>query len=205
MNLENLKNKIEQAKGKLETLNATKKQALKTHGNLSEKKVALEEAQAFLQQIAQQTQNKIKIHIEDIVQLAIDTCFPDRYIFLVEFEIKRGKTEAKLVFLDDDQEVSPMDDSGGGVVDLAAFGLRIAAWTLSKTDNVIILDEPFRFIDETLQPDAARLLREVSKTVGLQFIIITHRNEIADEADRAYKIELKREGKYLVSEATQIL
>ena len=106
----------------------------------------IEIAQAFVQNVAKETQEKLKFHIEDIVQMALDACYFDEYEFTIDFELKRGRTEAKLYFLKDGKEVDPEDATGGGVVDVTAFALRIAAWSLSKTDNIIIFDEPFRCI-----------------------------------------------------------
>ena len=83
----------------------------------------LEDAQIFLQKIAQETQEHLRFQIEDIVNLALETCFPGEYIFQIKFEISRGKTEAELVFLDQKtkRQIDPMNASGGGVVDLTTL------------------------------------------------------------------------------------
>ena len=77
----------------------------------SEKKLKLiEEAQVFLQSVAQSTQEKLKFQIEDIVNLALESVFPDEYLFQMNFEVSRGKTEAELVFQDKrtGQTIDPM-------------------------------------------------------------------------------------------------
>jgi len=204
MNIEQYQRKVDQASGKRKMLQDNLSKSKSKLENLKIELEELEEAQVFLQDVAKRTQEKLKIHIEDTVQLAIDTCFPDRYQFKIEFEIKRGKTEARIVFLKDGQEVEPMDASGGGVVDISAFALRIAGWTLSRTDNVIILDEPFKWISNDLQPMAAQVLKELSKTLDLQFIIVTHRPEIIDIADRVFEVKIKKDGQYEKSEVKRI-
>jgi len=159
--------------------------------SLRAKLVDLESTQAFLQQIAQDTQNQLKIHVEDIVQLAVDACFPGEYRFVIDFEVKRGRTEAVLAFEKAGARIDPLNASGGGVVDMAAFALRIAAWTLGRTSNTVILDEPFRFISRDLQPRAAGILRELSERLGLQFIIVTHNTEIIDASHRVFQLKLR--------------
>ena len=81
------------------------------------------DAQAFLQDVAQKTQSKLKLQIEDIVNLALETCFPNEYEFRIDFNVSRGKTEAELIFLSTltGNKIDPMNASGGGVVDLTSF------------------------------------------------------------------------------------
>lgn len=204
MTLEQYKRKIQQLQGKKQLLEEQHRAAVVRLKDLTADQVALEESQAFLQDVAKRTQERLKVHVEDTVQLAIDTCFPDKYQFNMNFEIKRGKTEANIVFMKEGEPVEPMDASGGGVVDMAAFALRIAGWTLSNTNNVIILDEPFKFISNDLQAMAAEVLKELSKTLSLQFIIVTHRPEIIEVADCIYEVKMKKDGKYEKSEIKKV-
>ncbi len=158
---------------------------------LQETTKALEEAQAFLIKVAQDTQNQLRFHIQDIVQMALDICFPEEYEFKVEFDIKNGRTVAELFFLKNGVKVNPIDAAGGGVVDVASFALRIAAWALSTTRPVIVLDEPFRFLSKDLQPKAGSILQALAAKLGLQFILVTHNADLVDSADRVFEVTLK--------------
>lgn len=204
ISIEAYSNKLERAIGKRDHIKSQVDSMNKNLVTLNERKENIEKAQVFLQDIAQKTQEQLRYHIEDIVQLCLDIVFPDKYKFNMIFEVKRGKTEAKLVFMDDGEEVDPMEASGGGVVDVAALALRIAAWSLSKTDNVIVFDEPFRFISNDKQALAASVLKELSKTLNLQFIIVTHRPEIIDVADAVFNVKLVKENNWDVSEVTRL-
>lgn len=181
--------------------------------SLSESKLALEklsnrarlveQAQAFLQKVAQDTQSQLKFQIEDIVNLALETCFPGEYSFQLEFNIARGKTDAELVFLSKrtGRAVDPMNASGGGVVDLTAFALRIASFALEQgIDNIIILDEPFRFISRDLQARAGEILRTLSQKMGLQIVIVTHIDTLIDVADRVFEVRKNPDGRSLAKE-----
>jgi DNA repair exonuclease SbcCD ATPase subunit len=157
----------------------------------------LEKAQAFLQKLAQDTQEQLKIHVEDIVQLALDMIFPDRYVFEIQFNIAYGKTTAELVFISKQSGnlVDPMIASGGGVVDVCSFALRLACWTLSReVDKVIILDEPFRFLSKNLQESAGALLKELSNKLGIQIILTTHLDALIDAADKTIQVKLDKQG-----------
>ena len=164
----------------------------------------LEKAQVFLQKAAQDTQEQLKIHVEDIVQLALDAIFPDKYAFEIQFYIAYGKTTAELVFISrqSGHTVDPMVASGGGVVDVCSFALRLACWTLSRgIDKVIILDEPFRFLSKNLQERAGALLKELSFKLGIQIILTTHLDALIDAADKIVNVKLDRRG---VSQVTYI-
>ena len=156
-----------------------------------------EEAQVFLQRIAQDTQNKLSLQVEDIINSALDTVFPGEYLFKLMFTSSRNKTEAKLVFYDQKtgKEVDPMNASGGGVVDLTAFALRIACYVLeNNTANIIILDEPFRFISRDLQERAGTILKELSNRLDIQIIMVTHIKEMIDCADKVFEVKKNADG-----------
>ena len=158
----------------------------------------MEQAQAFLQKVAQDTQSQLKFQIEDIVNLALETCFPNEYEFQLQFNIARGKTDAELVFLSQKtgRPIDPMNASGGGVVDLTAFALRIASYALEQgVDNVIILDEPFRFISRDLQARAGEILKSLSTKLGLQIIFVTHVPEFVDISDKVFEVKKDKDGK----------
>ncbi|MDR1104360.1 MAG: AAA family ATPase [Endomicrobium sp.] len=167
------------------------------HKQLTRKLQYVEKAQAFLQKVAQETQEQLKIHVEDIVQLALDAIFPDRYTFEIQFTISYGKTIAELVFISKQtgHMVDPMIASGGGVVDVCSFALRLACWTLSRdVDKVIILDEPFRFLSKNLQERAGQLLKELSGKLNIQIILTTHLDALIDAADKTINVMLDKLG-----------
>ena len=158
----------------------------------------LEDAQTFLQKVAQETQEHLKFKIEDIVNLALETCFPNEYTFQLNFNISRGKTEAELVFLSQssDRPIDPMNASGGGVVDIACFALRIASYVLEQgIDNVIVLDEPMKFVSKDLLDSAGEILKVLSTKLGLQIIMVTHENKFIDIADKVFEVKKDEKGR----------
>jgi len=189
---------LDKARGQRSLL---KKQIADTEKKIVDNKIrseSLEKAQVFLQSVAQDTQEQLKYHVEDIVQLALDTCFPEKYEFSIVFEVSRGTTTAVMKFIDIESgmPIDPMNASGGGVVDLAAFALRIAAWTLEgNTDNTIILDEPMKFISRDLIIQAAKVMKTLSEKLNLQFIMSTHIPELIEVADRVFEVKLNKNGR----------
>jgi DNA repair exonuclease SbcCD ATPase subunit len=162
----------------------------KEYAELKEDLISVEEAQFAIQSVAQETQSQLRIHISSIVSMALDSIFEEPYKFDINFVIKRGQTEASIKFKKDGNEIDPMSASGGGPVDIAAFALRIALWNISKPkpNNTIILDEPLKFLSKDLRPRAGLLFKELSKSLGIQFIIVTHDPELIEIADKIFKV-----------------
>lgn len=124
----------------------------------------------------------------------MDAVFDDPYELVVDFVQRRNKTECDLYFVRDGNRVDPMEESGVGAVDVAAFALRIAVYSMSRphSRNVIILDEPFHFLSEDHQERASIMLKELSKKLGLQFIITTHKEGLTSYADKIFEVKKRK-------------
>ena len=149
-----------------------------------------EKARAIMQLVAKETQEQLEYKISELVSLGLSAIFDNPYELVLNYEIKRGKTEADLLFKRGDNVVKPMLASGGGAVDVAAFGLRVAIWSLKspRTRNTIVLDEPFKFISKNHQVKAGQLLSEISSKLGIQIIMVTHNQEFISAADKVFNV-----------------
>lgn len=197
MNFEKIEKLFNQSKGVKSQIQKQLHETKELRKRSENKLKLIEEAQVFLQKVAQSTQEKLKFQIEDIVNLALESVFPDEYLFQMNFNVSRGKTEAELVFQDKrtGQTIDPMEASGGGVVDLTCFALRIAAFALENgTDNLIIMDEPFKFISRDLQERAGEILKTLSQKMKLQIIFVTHIPEFIEVADKVFEVRKNNRG-----------
>lgn len=151
-------------------------------------------AQEILQIVAKDTQNMFVSNISDVVSSALEAVFGENsYKFSVEFVQRRGKTEVDMYFIRDGEKIDPLSSSGGGAVDVASFALRVAVWSIlvnsnRKISNTIILDEPFRFLSRELQPLAGNMLKMLSDKLGIQFIIVTHNQDIIENGDKVFEV-----------------
>ncbi len=156
----------------------------------------VEESQTIFQLVAKQTQQQIEYHLSDIVTVALQSVFDYPYEFKVEFVEKRGKTECELWLVDKEQKIKPLDASGGGVVDIISLALRIALWNIKKpkSRSVIILDEPTKFVSQDLRDKVAELFTLLSKKLNLQFIIVTHIDELKECGDKIFSVTKNSKG-----------
>lgn len=147
-------------------------------------------ARWVLSEVTRLTQERIKEYIESLTTMAIRAVFGGDFEFLVDFKISRNKSECFFFLKKDGYEYVPKDDEGGGLLDVTSVVLRIVLYSLEKPRkrNVIILDEPFRFLGR-LTSKAGEMVKEVSKRVGMQIIMITHESELADLGDKSFLVE----------------
>lgn len=134
-------------------------------------------AQAVVQAVAEGVQAKATGQIARVVTRCLKAVFgKDAYEFAIRFTRKRGKTEAKLTFVRDGNDVSPTGAAGGGAVDVASFALRLACLILSRPlrRRLLVSDEPFHHVNGTVyQERVGQMLLTLAEEMQVQFLIIS--------------------------------
>lgn len=137
----------------------------------------VERTQVIVQEIAQQVQATAHARIAEVVSLCLAAVWGDLYRLDIQFEKKRGRTEARLRFLrKDGLMIDPLDEASGGVVDVAAFALRLASIVMSRPQRrrLVVLDEPFKNVrGEEYQERVRAMVEQVSAELDFQIILNT--------------------------------
>ena len=145
---------------------------------------------AFFQNVAEEVQQEVADTICTITTSALFAVFPDDpYECKIRFQVKRNIIEAELYFERDGEEFHPVDDSGGGVIDVASFAARVAFIFLSGSKKLLIADEPFKFVSRKYLPKIPEMLKMLSDKLKMQFIIVSHIPDIIEGADNVIKIK----------------
>ncbi len=172
------------------------KDQLKTHNKdlvLAEAlKLEIEQAQQVIQLVSQQTQEQLQEHIGDLVTKALEIVFDDPYKFILRFPMKGSQTEAVMKLELYGDEISPKNGDGGGVKDIIGFALRVSLWSLGHSDNVLILDEPFKQLSAEYLGKTSEMIKELSTQLGLQIILVTHKRPLTEVADKIFHVSLKK-------------
>lgn len=156
-------------------------------------------AEILFQEVAKQTQLNIEEHISNLVTLALKSVSPEFPNFVTKFVIRRKQLEADLLFEKDEYIYNPMYGDGGGPKDTGSFGLIIANWSIDKTRATIILDEPFKQVSPDLQENVSNMIKMLHKELEIQFIIVSHADDINIAADKTFVVEM-RNGVSIVKE-----
>lgn len=178
MNLENLRNKTNQLLGDYRHAKKTVEEEKENLTRSVQKVKDTTEAQTIVQHVAQKVQQDAHERISSIVSRCLSAIFDRPYEFKIEFERKRGKTEAVLTFVRDGKKYDPTDGAGGGVVDVAAFALQIACIMLQrpKRRRLFVADEPFKFVSQKKQyrERVRDLIEKLAEELDFQFLLVTH-------------------------------
>lgn len=135
------------------------------------------EVQKISQGVAEAVQESAHKQISDIVTRCLEAVFEgEGFAFSITFEQKRGKTEAKLRLTENGFELDPKVGTAGGVLDVASFALRLACLVLSRPmrSRILVMDEPFKFLDRKTLPRMASMLEVMADEMGIQIIMTTH-------------------------------
>lgn len=156
--------------GEYEALIETKKQLLSD----------IRGAREVAQEVAKEVQSRAYGCIASVVSRCLEAVFEEPYEFRMDFVLKRGRTEVELWFVRDGNPIDPMTASGGGVVDVAAFALRLASILMlgSKCRRLLVLDEPFKFVSAEYRANLCVLLETLAKEMGIQIVMVSHIEEL---------------------------
>jgi len=194
--------KIQEIRNQFERLSGEKRQLEKAlfqaAQDIKEKKRDLrrhEQAREIIREVGLKTQQQLQYHISDITSLALEAVFKNPYQLIVEFVERRNKIECDLYFERDENKINPLLAAGGGAVDIASFALRVACWSMRKprSRNILILDEPFRYLSANLLPRAGEMLKQISEKLNLQIIMVSHAEELIENADKIFQVKIRKD------------
>ena len=173
---------LQQAEKRRNSLVAKSKQLSNEAKEAEDLVIETAQLKAVVISVANQTQLFVAERISSLVSMALRTV-GFQYDFKVDFVQRRNNTEADLLFVKNNHEMYPLECSGGGAVDIASFALRLALWSMKKSSNVFILDEPFKHLSLDRQAQAGEMLHELANQFDLQIIMVSHNPEIVFGAD----------------------
>lgn len=139
------------------------------------------QAREFVQASALAVQSRVHSVIAGLVTRCLHAVFTDPYDFRIEFVKRRNKTEADLYFERDGNRYD-YSQVGGGVLDVAAFALRLASLVLRRPPvrKVLVLDEPVKMLSERggNMERFCSLLETLADETGFQFVIVSHNSKL---------------------------
>lgn len=194
-----LENKLEDIK-KYENLLEIK---IKELNALKEEQKILTEMRDCLLKTKEELRRKSIIFVEQIVTWGLREIFLDPTIeFKIEIEYRRNKPELNFLIKDSktNEFLDVVDGEAGGVKDVIGVMLRFALILINSKNNFpIILDEVGKHISREYQKRFALFLRKFAEKFQRQIILVSHQNEIIDEAHLVLKFQVEN-GRVIVHE-----
>jgi DNA repair exonuclease SbcCD ATPase subunit len=152
--------------------------------NLKQSKKKLKDtktAHKIVQVTIQSIQEKVHHQIAGTVTKCLQAVFEDDYSFHIDFEQKRGRTEATISLQKGSNKIpNPLRSDSGGVIDVAAFALRLTSLLMHQPPlrKTLILDEPFKFVSAEYRENVRQLLEQLTEEFQIQIIMVTHIPEL---------------------------
>ncbi len=191
--LNEIKSDLDQQTGQLDLLNTQIDSQKIKITDLEDRKERYKKVIELLSFVQQVTKQKTKDSFERLVTYALRFIYSEDYKFELDFGRRGNLSEINFNVKTPDfkESFNPLDTSGGGVLDILSLALRICLIELTrpKIEGTIILDEPFKHLSSNYLGRAIKFLEAISKKIGRQIILITHKQELIDSA--SYKLEIK--------------
>lgn len=149
------------------------------------------EVQTFFTLLADIQRKELEQRVEALVDYGVQAVFGPSYRFKVTSELRGKAVRTEFWLVEDGLELPLLDATGGGVGDVVAFLLRVVILCLSRPvqRRVLVLDEPFKFVSASHFPTLTALLQELSQTLELQLIMVTHKPELLDAASTIIRVQ----------------
>jgi hypothetical protein len=140
--------------------------------------------------VAQNTIQKTKDYLENSVTLLLQSIFGKNFKAKIVIKTRNDQQEAFLylnkkgILMEIRRDVTAV-----GEIDVFAYGLRMASWSLEGAEPIIFSDEPFKNLSKYFLPKMGIVLKELTDRFKMQQIIITHKEEVIDTADNIISID----------------
>lgn len=160
--------------------------------------VLILQALTVITSLADEARQAFKKEVDQLVTLAVKSVFSEKYAFDLQMTIKNNRLQCLPTITETingkTEHYTPKDDMGGSILDSIGFALRILLQKLgqSRTRPIQLLDEPMKNTGHgELLVQAGNMLSELSRSLQLQLIIITHDPELAEIGDRVWNVSRK--------------
>jgi hypothetical protein len=132
--------------------------------------------------------------VEGVVTEGLSTIFHDLGLgFEAELSTKYNKVSVDFLFrqgaADDPLAIrgKPLDSFGGGPSAVADLILRMLAVLRLKKKPIMLLDETLASVSEEYVDATGHFLKQLSESMGLDVLLVTHKHTFLDHADKSYR------------------
>lgn len=160
---------------------------------------SINKASVVIRELVRQARSEFGDEVNTLVTLVVTSIFSENFRFELDMATEGGRLQCtpKIIETIDgiESEYTPKDDMGGSVLDSIGFALRVIFHKFQKhrTRPLFLLDEPAKFTGHgELLTNTGKMLAELSHSLGLQIVVITHEPELVRNGDISYSISRKQ-------------
>ena len=190
-----LRSEYNQAQGKLELLQEDLAEAETSLQKTQDDIAIWNQVQALFGKASEFARQQLRLKIQSTVSAALQAVFErDDISFEIDLKVSGGQPVAnwyvKSIYGDTVVSGDPQDSRGGGVSDMVSLALRLSLLELArpKPGGILLLDEVGKHVSKEYAQNVAVFLKQYAQKSGRQIILITHQSELADMADKSYRV-----------------
>jgi len=189
MDLTELRRKTDLIDGSYQALKKQEKELDTTIGNLKKEIDILTKVSAVFKHLLDiMVKNEID-RMSSLITYGLKTIFDDQDLtFTPVITKKNDKIFIELNTLIDGVEVD-YESFGGSVATIESFLLRILCIIKKKFARLMLLDETFAAVGDEYIPNTSDLVSQLSKKLGIDVLLVTHKKEFQHGADNVYRVK----------------
>lgn len=141
---------------------------------------AVDAAAAIILNAAEEIHTRLQQQIAEVVSACLQSVFGTGHVARLHVVSMENRQELRLELTKGGESVDIMDGSGGAVVDVAAWAIRLACFHLHRPHlrRTLVLDEPFRCVSIPQSREVAAMLQSMVQRYAVQVVIVTHNAEL---------------------------
>jgi hypothetical protein len=126
--------------------------------------------------------------IESIVSGGLQIAFPQPYEFVIEKKESARGNNYRLLIRKGNIMGPLMSTFGGGVVNVAAFLLRVIMIKRFRLSKFMAVDESFNNVSEHFLPQVSAMMTKLCHDHGFNILAVSHQPILASAADIVYEV-----------------
>lgn len=149
---------------------------------------------SFLNKLVDSRRDDIIEKITSLISFGLNSILDRQGMELkLDSRLQRGRQFYQFRLIDNGMEIDPLKSCGGGVINILSILLRIVILSMSSNRKFLVIDEGFANLSANHREKAVDFLKLAAQKLGVQFLIVTHQEELKEAADMLYEIK-ERDG-----------
>ena len=158
---------------------------------------SLLELKDFLMSVSANYRDQLCNLFTSLVTEALTSIFEKDIRFNIKLYSYRNEPAIDVSVIENNLEVDPQKSCGGGLNDIISFVIKIIFIYLKKSSRIIILDEPLKFLSRDYIEQSSNFIRDISKRMNIQIILVSHKPDLELSCDKLINIE-KNENRSII-------
>ena len=165
--------------------------------NINDENIILLELKEFLLTVSANYRDQLCNLFTSLVTEALSSIFERDIKFQINLYSYRNEPAIDISVIENNLEVDPQKSCGGGLNDIISFVIKIIFIHLKKSSKIIILDEPLKFLSRDYIEQSSNFIRDISKRMNIQIILVSHKPDLEVSCDKLINIE-KNENRSII-------